>query len=569
MISFGNLTVEGFCSIISPTTFNLDNKGIIVIRGKTGSGKTTILSALVWVLYGVNLKEVSDVNTWPKYQPKDYQGTMVSIYFKVDGKLYKIIRCQNYKGKVNGAKGKDNLFFFEDGLLTKIKGRKNIQKEIEKTLKLSYRVFISSVLFGQGLKRLINETNSDQKALFEEIFDVSYTSQAKSKAMEMYKIDNNILSVLNEKKAVLEASLSAYKDNYKMSKLESKRFDSQQKEELDKLNSRLKNYNKKLEELQNDFNINLLSKLKAKVEQLSQKIIEINKAYKESMEFEDIPIIDLVSEVIDLLEKKEYKTCIGKLRGIQSALVSAQKLNEKKEALLSTLSKKKTKLNKLVSNQTELIYNEKQIKTIKADIFELKCKKPSKVKTELLDKIKQIEAELEEVNSLYEPQLKKVEDIKWVIDDALSNHGIKAYLFESSLSSLNKILDSYSDVLELNIQYMIDTSTKKKDFTTVIRFEGQTVLYEELSGGQKQLVHLAMAFAVNQLVTTDLGLNIAFLDEIFENLSEDKIDVVVNLIRHIYKDKSLFIITHQDTLPIPSSKTLYTKRNKGLSSYNY
>ena len=569
MISFGNLIVEGFCSIIAPTTFNLNSNGITVIRGKTGSGKTTILSALVWALYGVNLKEVSDVNTWPKYQPKDYQGTKVSIYFKIDNRLYSVTRCQNYKGKVHGSKGKDNLFFFEEGVLVNVKGRKNIQKEIEKTLKLSYRVFINSVLFGQGLKRLINETNSDQKALFEEIFDVSYTTQAKTKAMEMYKLEKDILNTLNEKKSVLEASLNAYRDNYRMSRIESKKFDSQQKEELDKLNSRLEKFNIRLEELKTSFNINNISRLKSKVEKLSEKIVEINKAYKESMKFEDMPIIDLVSEVIKLLEEKKYKQCIGKLRGIQGALVNAQELNEKKEALLSTISKKKTKLNKLVFNQTEIIHHEKQIKTIKSDIFELKCKKPSKVKTELLDKIKKIEEELEEVNLQYEPQLKKVEDIKWVIDDALSNHGIKAYLFESSLSSLNKILDSYSEVLELNIQYMIDTSTKKKDFTTIIRFEGQTVLYEELSGGQKQLVHLAMAFAVNQLVTTDLGLNIAFLDEIFENLSEDKIDVVVNLIRYIYKDKSLFIITHQDTLPIPSSKTLYTKRNKGLSSYNF
>ena len=100
MISFGNLSIEGFGSILQPFTISLESKTIIVIRGRTGTGKTTILSALAWVLYGVNIKEVSEVNTWPKYRPKDYQGTMVSIYFKVDNKIYKIIRCQNYKGLI-------------------------------------------------------------------------------------------------------------------------------------------------------------------------------------------------------------------------------------------------------------------------------------------------------------------------------------------------------------------------------------------------------------------------------------------------------------------------------------
>ena len=569
MISFGNLSIEGFGSILQPFTISLESKTIIVIRGRTGTGKTTILSALAWVLYGVNIKEVSEVNTWPKYRPKDYQGTMVSIYFKVDNKIYKIIRCQNYKGLIEGVKGKDNLFFYEDGVLSKTKGKKNIQKEIEETLKISYRVFINSVLFGQGLKRLINETNSDQKALFEEIFDLAYTSQAKTIANEMFKVEKSILDTLLDKKSVLEASLEAYTHNYKLSKRESKEFEESQRVELEKLNKKVDEYKKILSELKLTFNPNMITALKKKINSLDIKLKNVKKDYEECLNLNSIPLSQLIEEVITLLENKKYDTCIGNLHKIKGSLEKAQRLESQKYKLIEKISVKKSKLNKLDGMSREVLHYDKLIGIVKSDIFEVKCRKPSKAKTELKSKIIEIKKSLENLLSEIEPQQKKVEDIKWVIEDPLSNHGIKAYLFESSITSLNKILDSYSDVLELNIQYKIDTSTKKKDFTTIIRFEGQTVLYEELSGGQKQLVHLAMAFAMNQLVTAEVGLNIAFLDEIFENLSEDKIDIVVNLIKYIYRDKSLFIITHQDTLPIPGSKTLYTKRNKGLSTFNF
>ena len=147
--------------------------------------------------------------------------------------------------------------------------------------------------------------------------------------------------------------------------------------------------------------------------------------------------------------------------------------------------------------------------------------------------------------------------------------GIKSYLFESSLQDLNEILATYSDVLGFAIQFEVDLSSARKDFKTLISMEGQTVEYEDLSGGQKQLVNLAMAFSMNTLIGQAQGVNIAFLDEVFESLSSDNIEVVVGLIRKVYKDKTLFLITHQDSLPIPNSRVLRVKRIKGISRYEF
>lgn len=57
---------------------------------------------------------------------------------------------------------------------------------------------------------------------------------------------------------------------------------------------------------------------------------------------------------------------------------------------------------------------------------------------------------------------------------------------------------------------MVDLNSSRKDFVVNINLEGVEVFYEELSGGQKQLVNLAMALAMNQIITQSKGVNIAF-----------------------------------------------------------
>ena len=91
--------------------------------------------------------------------------------------------------------------------------------------------------------------------------------------------------------------------------------------------------------------------------------------------------------------------------------------------------------------------------------------------------------------------------------------------------------------------------------------------YDELSGGEKQLCNVAMAFAMNEALTASKGINLAFLDEVFESLSSDNVEVVTSLIRHIFKEKTLFLITHLDSLPLGNTKILQVEKTQGLSRY--
>ena len=185
----------------------------------------------------------------------------------------------------------------------------------------------------------------------------------------------------------------------------------------------------------------------------------------------------------------------------------------------------------------------------------------------LESRLKELKSQNPDFESVINKQSKKLENYKKSISQIKSQ--IKAFIFESSLSELNNLLSSYSEVLGFNIKFMVDLNSSRKDFVVNINLEGVEVFYEELSGGQKQLVNLAMALAMNQIITQSKGVNIAFLDEVFESLSYDNIEVVIGLIKKVYREKTLFLITHHESLPIPNSKILNVKREHGISAYEF
>ena len=571
MIQFGNIIIEGFCSI-PYLELNLGSKGITVIRGATGEGKTTILSALVWGAYGKNLKGKSDVNTWEKYRPKNYNGTKVEIYFGKDGKTHKITRCLKYKGEVNGAKGKDRLIYEIDAVEVSEKNKGEIQALINADLGMSYSLFMNSILFGQGMKRLIQESSSDKKDLFEEIFELEYISKARdiakgyyTEALREYNEINQKYSLSKEKKQSIQRMLDDLK--------------KQANHVKNDLSSRVKVLEKKLSLLAKAKKENELKETvthKNRIEQILQEardnqkelLNKINDARKKTK----VSLEEFISVIIKLLKRGDIKNSLKRLIEVKKAFGDIERLQDKCSKLADKISNYRDKLEELRDQEYEANKVQRDIDLTKAEIKKLLSEKKAgvnmglikKYKTQLStlsDKLQAIESEMEEKRS-------KVDNYKWVMDDPLGNRGIKAFLFESSLDILNETLESYSEVLGFSILFYVDIQGVKKDFNTQIIMDGIEVSYEELSGGQKQLVNLAMAFAMNEVMTKAKGINIAFLDEVFENLSSEYVDLVIGLIRKIYKDKTLYLISHQESLPIPNARVLTVTRERGLSQYH-
>lgn len=571
MIQFGNIIIEGFCSI-PYLELNLGSKGITVIRGATGEGKTTILSALVWGAYGKNLKGKSDVNTWEKYRPKNYNGTKVEIYFGKDGKTHKITRCLKYKGEVNGAKGKDRLIYEIDAVEVSEKNKGEIQALINADLGMSYSLFMNSILFGQGMKRLIQESSSDKKDLFEEIFELEYISKARdiakgyyTEALREYNEISQKYSSSKEKKQSIQRMLDDLKKQANYVKND--------------LSSRVKVLEKKLSLLAKAKKENELKETVTYKNRIEQRIQEARDNQKELLnKINDakkktrVSLEEFIGVIIKLLKRGDIKNSLKRLIEVKKAFGDIERLQDKCSKLADKISNYRDKLEELRDQEYEANKVQRDIDLTHVEIKKLLSEKRAGVNLGLIKKYKTqlstISDKLQSIESEMEEKRAKVDNYKWVMDDPLGNRGIKAFLFESSLDILNETLESYSEVLGFSILFYVDIQGVKKDFNTQIIMDGIEVSYEELSGGQKTLVNLAMAFAMNEVMTKAKGINIAFLDEVFENLSSEYVDLVIGLIRKIYKDKTLYLISHQESLPIPNARVLTVTRERGLSQYH-
>lgn len=570
MINFKRLTVEGF-QCIGSLDLSLDNTFTTVLRAPNGFGKTSVFSALIWGLYGKNLKGGNqDVSTWVKYQTKDYKGTRVSISFNKDGHTHQITRCRNYKGEVYGAKGNNRIVYLVDAEPIQEKKTRNIQDVINQNLEMSFKLFIHSVMFGQGLTRLIQETNGDQKAVFEEIFDLSYLSKARD--ITKQKISETRVSYTgyeNQYKGLI-SSIQEEESNLNSLKEEEAEYDENYKAERKRLKSKIKALKEGLSNLEESCKGDPKT-MEAEIRRLRNEINSSRDKISAAKSQTNISLEEFITKIINLLERGDINSSLSTLRGLKSSFVEIEKNNQRIYALSRTQEKWQdnlTQLNKSLSQRKVL---ETSYKGYKEQLENTKKQRPNfdKLRAKYQDSLEKKRNKVTALKSKVDDLQQEVSAYEWVYNDPLGNAGLKSFLFESSITSLNEILKSYTEVLGLTIQFIIDKSSAYRNFSTVILMDGIEVNYDELSGGQKQLINLAMAFAMNSLVSKAKGINIAFLDEVFESLSSDNIDLVVGLIKKVYANKSLFLITHQESLPISNSKTLSVKRVKGIATYEW
>ena len=567
MITLLSVNIEGYCSICEPTHLQLNQGCTVLIKAPNGNGKSSIFGAIVWCIYGKSLKGISDVNTWKEVQPKEYSGTKVEVFFQRDKDIYKITRCQNYKKVLDdGAKGNSRLIFYENGDTVNIKSKIKLQEHIILKLGLSYQLFMNSIMFGQGLQRLITESNADKKKLFEEIFDLNFLNIAKDIAQEGFEEVYSESKELEYNTKNLQQEIESVKSTYKDLKEKEASWKTTLDEECRELKEKRDTLSNKLKIEKKNINKALSLSLDTKVKKQTHLISSLKEKLNDARSLSKMSLEEFIDIILELMQKKEYDKAYESLLRIKSAFIKItkyQKELEKANDKLYELKETRRELNEVKETCEE--YTEEIIQ-IDSKIRKLGNESLKILSPKYKEKIVKLKSKLKTIDQEYQIKLNKLKDYEWLLKDPLGNNGIKAYLFDSSLDLLNNTLDSYSEVLGFRISFEIDLSSTRKDFVTLIERGGVIIDYDELSGGEKQVCNLAMAFAMFESMSAARGINIAFLDEVFESLSSDNIEIVISLIKHIFENKTLFLITHHDSLPLSHSKILQVEKQNGLTS---
>jgi DNA repair exonuclease SbcCD ATPase subunit len=575
MILFKEIEIQGFGSIINPLRYNLNRKGLNCVLGLNGSGKSSIFSAFTWALYGSTIKGKAE--PWKHILPNKFKGTKVVVTFEKNDVTYKVINCHNYKEDIEGYMGGNRMILYIGGKYQKqLRDKNDVKVEVEKILGMSFDLLKNTILFGQKLKRIIQESGPDKKKLFEEAFEASFINEAKALAEEKLIEYKEELNTLNQDRYSYEdkiTNLEALIKNIKGSKSETIKQVKILRKSQEELFKRRPNSFK----ISEDLKLYQIKVKKAEEALLSKKrhsdklfVLEMEKGkYETEVKMSKSTISEILTELQNV--PKNCRTCGSKLDTgkiiITKASIKARYKRKKAEiekakekvkelekrvsevtaeldkfkALEDNLKNFKSKLQSLESTGKDI----KTYYTYQAQIKSLKAKMKADNDTITLEeKINQHKSKLSEIETKEVKVKKRVDDYTWAISKPLSNSGIKAYIFNELLSSVNKRLLYYSPYIGFKIEFGIDLDSARKDFYAVCIKENAIVDYKELSGGQQQLVDIAIAFSIHDVVNENHKVNILIMDEIFESLDEQNIEIIADLIDFKAQSKSVHLITH-------------------------
>lgn len=244
VISVSALQMEGFRSYRDRTTLRFNDSGLHVISGENGEGKSTIINAFVWVLYGVNIHGKS-IATWPYCRTPDWIGTRVSVELRTGDFKYRIYRHLKYKGETHGVVGEDKLMVFrkEKGLddwemETAYLYKKDQQQFINGLLGVDSNTFLQSIVFGQRLQRLMSTKDKDKRELFDTLFDLSFLEEAKVRTLDAYNRYSRLVGDSKAKLSTHMAELAVYEKQYEEDQLTLNNFKEQRRQRLELLKTR-------------------------------------------------------------------------------------------------------------------------------------------------------------------------------------------------------------------------------------------------------------------------------------------------------------------------------------------
>jgi DNA repair exonuclease SbcCD ATPase subunit len=547
------------------TEIKLDNNQNTLVVGENGSGKSTMLDALCFGLFGKAFRNINKPSLLNSINNKD---CIVEIEFDTNNKSYKVIR---------GIK--PNVFeIYQNGeLLNQDAAARDYQEILEKTiLKLNYKSFTQIVILGSAsFTPFMQLSSSDRRAIIEDLLDIQIFSTMNGILKD--KLSNN-KDLTSNKKYDIDLSQQKFELQEKYIKELKQNNDDKVKEyeeevhsnqsviqtlhdETANLNTQVSTYQTSVEEKTSVENkLKTITKLESQIESTISK-------YRKDISFfqhnDDCPTCRQTiaigfkeTEIANLTTKAAE--CEHGLTELEKKLLAEQnKLNG-----ITEVQKKIQALQiKIATNNTSITETNKYIAKVQKQIEELK---QSKVVSE------QEQKELKELKdslSLLQEELKELIQDKTYFEVAsglLKDTGIKTKIIKQYLPIINKLVNKYLASLDFFVNFNLDESFKE----TIKSRHRDEFTYNNFSEGEKQRIDMALMLtwrAVAKLKNSS-NTNLLILDEVFDSSLDTGGTEELMKILHMLDGVNLFVISHKgDILQDKFSNVIKFAKEKNFS----
>jgi DNA repair exonuclease SbcCD ATPase subunit len=548
MIIFRKLTYSNLISSgAAPTTIDLDTQASTLVIGANGAGKSTMLDALCFVLFGKPFRNITKPQLVNAINTRQM---LVEIWFDIGNKSYHVLRGM-----------KPNVFeIYCDGEMVKQDAAvKDYQDNFEKfVLKMNYKSFTQIVILGSAsFTPFMQLSTPDRRHIIEELLDI--------------RIFSSMNGILKEKSQILSTELTNHK--YKLESTQEKievhekyianmRQDTTEK--IDILQTNIDNEQatihqrvEMLQELhlpiaeyekQKALNFKLLGKMR-KLESLQASLFTTLRNVRETKEF--------------YVDHDDCPTCKQGISEIVKSSVIAER-TEKELQLVAGIDelavKHRTLKDKIDDNATNMLQGD----LVKADYRRIMASNEASARyvtsiTEEIKRTKSSTANVEEhlvILSDFQEQYRQTDEgIRKLIDEReyliaagvlLKDNGIKTKIVKQYIPVINSLVNQYLSTMGFFVNFTLDESFKE----TIKSRHRDDFTYSSFSEGEKTRIDMALMLTWRAIakVRNSANANLLVLDEIFDSSLDNGGTEDLMKILNVLEATNLFIISHRGDL---------------------
>ena len=525
----------------------LDRNPTTLIVGENGSGKSTVLDALCFVLFNKPFRQISKGQL---INSINMGSTVVEIEFIIQKNHFKVIR---------GMKPTIFEIYCNGRMMNQDANALDTQKILEQQiLKLNYRSFTQVVILGSStFVPFMQLRSKDRREVVEDILDIKIFSlmnfllkhKVKEVSEELKSIEYEfritkekidlqskyIEDIKKNKVKLIEEKVSLVNETKSVKLEESKRVDALN-EEVKILQPKVSNK----QEIKNS--IREYHKMEAK---LSNRIDENERQKKFFEENETCPVCtqDIESE----LKKKKIEEKHNRIKELHSGieklkveLKSKENILNDVELLLKQIREKEVEIAKSCASITHM---QKLIMSTEKDISNYK-------KGEVSEEDKAKLTRLSERCKIQEEQITKLREDKFYVDVArnlLMDTGIKTKIINKYLPIMNKLINGYLTSMDFYVNFTLDNNFNE----TIKSRHRDEFSYSSFSEGEKMRIDLALLFTWRAVakMKNSTNTNLLILDEIFDSsLDTTGTDDFLKIL-NTFADQNVFVISHKgDTM---------------------
>ena len=566
MIIFENLKWKNFLSTGNQfTEVNLAQDKSTIIVGANGAGKSTILDALTFALFGKPFRKINKPQLLNSINMGD---CVVNLNFNIGRNKYEVtrgIKPAVFEVKQNGVALNQDASVVDQ------------QKNFEQTiLKMNYKSFTQIVVLGSStFVPFMRLPLAARRDIIEDILDIQIFSSMNVNLKD--KIRN-----INDELKDHEYKLSLVKEKIDMQKQFMIDIEKKNKEDIQEKESRKEQFltealGYETEILNNDKEIDEKSsaisdtqKIKttiAKVETLKNKISTKQNSYtKEKSFFEENDSCPTCGQGIEEHFKHEKVSLLSdKLAEVEKAMsdlgqqLSNLQTQENTFILLIDEINQLNSKNRQLKNDINSLH--RRIEDLDRDIRKLRDTDVSQ--REQFSILKSLDNQSKEIQKVIS-ETKEEKDCLTTATQLLKDSGIKTRIIKKYLPTMNKLINEYLDKMEFSASFMLDES-----FSEVIKSRYRDEFsYESFSEGEKARIDIALLLTWRSIakLKNSVDTNLLILDEIFDGSLDQSGNSDLGWILKTFDDKTnVFVISHRDNMADKFDRCLRFEKHKNFS----